>query len=170
MDSNASRGARLAPRAEDRAGKYLIFDLANEEFGIRVLQVKEIMKMQEITTVPQTSDALQGVINLRGRIVPVVNLRRKFGMADQPYTERTCIIVVRVAMGGGEQPMGLIVDGVQEVLLLAPDDIEDSPDFGHEGSSYVSGMATNKGRVKILLDIDCVLSRQGSVGLSILES
>ena len=169
MDSNATRGARLAARTEDRAGKYLIFDLGTEEFGIRVLQVKEIMKMQEITLVPQAPVALQGVINLRGRIVPVMNLRRKFGMPEQPYTERTCIIVVRVAQGSGEQPIGLIVDGVQEVLLLSHDDIEESPDFGHEGSSYIFGMATSKGRVKILLDIDRVLSTGGSVGSPGLE-
>lgn len=161
METKALREHRLRPKAEARAGKYLIFDLGNEEFGIRVLQVKEIMKMQEITSIPQTSAALQGVINLRGRIVPVVNLRRKFNMAEQDNTDRTCIIVVRVEMGGGEQPMGLVVDGVQEVLLLSPDEIEDSPDFGHEAtSSYVSGMATSKGKVKILLDIDSVLTDQ----------
>lgn len=146
---------------DQRAGKYLIFELANEEFGISVLQVKEIMKMQQITTVPQTPQFVQGVINLRGRIVPVVSLRSKFNMPDQDYTERTCIVVVRVEMEGGEQPMGIIVDGVVEVLLLAADDLEDTPDFGRDvTTSYVRGMAKNKGKVKILIDIDRVLSSQ----------
>jgi purine-binding chemotaxis protein CheW len=151
-----------AQAADDkRAGKYLIVELAGEQFGISVLQVKEIMKMQEITTVPQTPPFLEGVINLRGRIVPVVDLRSKFGMATEEHTERTCIVVVRVQMDGGEQPMGVVVDGVVEVLMLDSADIEDSPDFGREvTSSYVRGMAKSKGKVKILLDIDRVLSSQ----------
>src|ERR1035441_7487037 len=118
--------------AEKRTGKYLIFELGTEEFGISVLQVKEIMKMQQVTTVPQTPHFLQGVINLRGRIVPVVSLRSKFNLSEQDYTDRTCIVVVRVMMEGGEQPMGIIVDGVVEVLLLGADDIEDAPDFGRD--------------------------------------
>ena len=149
------------PSVDKRAGKYLIVELATEQFGISVLQVKEIMKMQEITTVPQTPAFLEGVINLRGRIVPVVDLRSKFGMPSQEHTERTCIVVVRVQMDNGEQPMGVVVDGVVEVLMLDAADIEDSPDFGREvANSYVRGMAKSKGKVKILLDIDRVLSSQ----------
>jgi purine-binding chemotaxis protein CheW len=141
------------------AGKYLIFELGGEEFGISVLQVKEIMKMQQITMVPKAPHFLQGVINLRGRIVPVMNLRRKFGMSEQGDTERTCIVVVRSDTEAGEQPMGIIVDGVVEVLLLGEEEIEHAPDFGVEDrSSCVQGMAKNKGTVKILLDIDKVLS------------
>ena len=110
---------------------------------------------------PQTPASLEGVINLRGRIVPVVDLRSKFGMPEQPYTERTCIVVVRVQMEAGEQPMGVVVDGVVEVLTLDSGDIEDTPDFGKEvTASYVRGMAKSKGMVKILLDIDKVLSNQ----------
>ncbi len=152
------------PRVDSRTGKYLIFELAQEEFGISVLQVKEIMKMQEITVVPRAPQHLQGVINLRGRIVPVVNLRRKFGMPEQEDTERTCIVVVRVHMNGGEQPIGLVVDGVVEVLLLSASEIEDTPDFGREiNTAYVQGMATCKGKVKILLDIDSALSDQDTM-------
>ncbi len=148
-------------RMEPSAGKYLIFELGSEEFGVSVLKVNEIMKMQQITTVPRTPHFLQGVINLRGRIVPVVNLRRKFSMSEQGETDRTCIVVMRVEMEGGEQPMGVIVDGVVEVLLLAEEDVEDTPDFGREATStYVRGMAKSKGKVKILLDIDRVLSSQ----------
>ena len=153
--------------AEQRSGKYLIFELGNEEFGVSVLQIKEIMKMQQVTTVPQTPQFLQGVINLRGRIVPVVSLRSKFNMPEQEETDRTCIVVVRVLMDGGEQPMGIIVDGVVEVLLLAADDIEDAPDFGRDvTTSYVRGMAKSKGKVKILIDIDRVLSSQELSGFA----
>jgi len=148
-------------KADERAGKYLIFLLGEEEFGISVLQVKEIMKMQQVTLVPQTPVFLQGVINLRGRIVPVVNLRSKFNMSSHEETDQTCIVVVRVQMGSGEQPMGIVVDGVVEVLLLGTEDIEDTPDFGRDATaSYVRGMAKSKGRVKILLDIDRILSNQ----------
>ena len=142
-----------------RAGKYLIFQLGEEEFGTSVLKVKEIMKMQEITVVPQTPPFVQGVLNLRGKIVPVINLRRKFGMAEQANTELTCIVVVRMQSELGEQPMGIVVDGVVEVLTLNADEIEDAPDFGLDAvSTYVRGMAKIKGKVKILLDIDQVLN------------
>jgi len=157
--------------SDQRAGKYLIFELGNEEFGISVLQVKEIMKLQAITTVPQTPAFLQGVINLRGRIVPVVGLRSKFNMPDQEATDRTCIVVVRVEMKGGEQPMGIIVDGVVEVLLLGAEEIEDTPDFGRDvTTSYVRGMAKSKGKVKILIDIDRVLSSQELGSLASISS
>jgi purine-binding chemotaxis protein CheW len=139
-------------------GKYLIFQLGEEEFGTSVLTVKEIMKMQEITVVPQTPYFVQGVINLRGKIVPVINLRRKFEMPERENTELTCIVVVRLSTDGGEQPVGIVVDGVVEVLTLNAEDIEDSPDFGLDGArSYVRGMAKVKGKVKMLLDIDQVL-------------
>ena len=141
-----------------KIGKYLIFKLGEEEFGTSVLKVKEIMKMQEITVVPQAPASVQGVINLRGKIIPVINLRRKFGLNDQQHTELTCIVVVRIQLNGGEQPMGIVVDGVVEVLTLTQEDIEDSPDFGMETSApYVMGMAKIRGKVKILLDIDRVL-------------
>ncbi len=145
---------------DSRVGKYLIFKLGQEEFGTSVLKVKEIMKMQEITAVPQAPSSVQGVINLRGKIIPVINLRCKFGLDEQQPTDVTCIVVVRIQLdGGGEQPMGIVVDGVVEVLTLTQDDIEDSPDFGMEASApYVMGMAKIKGKVKILLDIDRVLS------------
>ena len=160
INKGGAQGAAHS-EAEQRAGKYLIFELGTEEFGISVLQIKEIMKMQQVTTVPQTPHFLQGVINLRGRIVPVVSLRSKFNLSEEEHTDRTCIVVVRVMMDGGEQPMGIIVDGVVEVLLLAADDVEDAPDFGRDvTTTYVRGMAKSKGKVKILIDIDKVLSSQ----------
>lgn len=139
-------------------GKHLIFQLGTEEFAINVMNVKEIMKMQAITTVPQTPHFVQGVINLRGKIIPVINLRRKFGIEDREDTDLTCIVVVRMRVDGGEQPVGIVVDGVVEVLTFNHEDIEDTPDFGLDGvMPYVRGMAKVKGRVKIVLDMDQVL-------------
>jgi purine-binding chemotaxis protein CheW len=142
-------------------GKYLILQLGNEEFAISVMSVKEIMKMQAVTLVPQTPPFVQGVINLRGKIVPIINLRRKFNIAESEDTDQTCIVVVRMLAESGEQPVGVVVDGVVEVLTLNQEEIEDTPDFGlGDVMPYVRGMAKVKGRVKILLDIDQVLSGQ----------
>ena len=146
---------------DSRAGKYLTFQLATEEFGIGVLKVREIMGMHEITAVPQTPVHVKGVINLRGKVVPVIDLRLKFGLPGAEYTQRTCIIVTQVQGESGPILMGIIVDGVSEVLNLAAGEIEDTPDFGDEvASRYLLGMAKAKGKVKILLDIDRVLSTQ----------
>jgi purine-binding chemotaxis protein CheW len=152
--------AAAAARCDLRAGKYLTFQLANEEFGIRVLKVREIMGVQEITAVPQTPLHVKGVINLRGKVIPVIDLRLKFGLPAAEYTPRTCIIVAQVA---GEHSstllMGIVVDGVSEVLNLSGQEIEDTPDFGEDiGGEYLLGMAKVKGKVKILLDIDRILS------------
>lgn len=142
----------------ERGGKYLVFELGREEFGIQVLKVREIMGIQDITAVPQTPGYIKGVINLRGKVIPVVDLRLKFGMAEQEYTQRTCIIVVQIRGVSEPMLMGIVVDGVAEVLNLAAADIEDTPDFGGAQSDYLLGMAKVKGQVKILLDIDRVLS------------
>jgi purine-binding chemotaxis protein CheW len=156
-----------AARTEGRAGKYLTFDLASEEFGIRVLKVREIMGMQEITAVPQTPPHVKGVINLRGKIIPVIDLRLKFGLPAAEYNQRTCIIVTQVQSESAQLVMGVVVDGVSEVLTLTAAEIEDTPDFG-EGFAgrYLLGMAKAKGKVKILLDIDQVLSNQELQNLS----
>jgi len=148
-------------QSDPRAGKYLTFQLANEEFGIRVLKVREIMGFQEITGVPETPAHVKGVINLRGKVVPVIDLRLKFGVAGAEYTQRTCIIVTQVQGENGSVLMGIIVDGVSEVLNLTAAEIEDTPDFGEAlTGQYLLGMAKVKGKVKILLDIYQVLSTQ----------
>jgi purine-binding chemotaxis protein CheW len=150
-----------ATQVDARAGKYLTFQLAQEEFGIRVLKVREIMGLQEITAVPQTPGHVKGVINLRGKVVPVIDLRLKFGLPAAEYTQRTCIIVTQVKGESTSVMMGIVVDGVSEVLNLSGTEIEDTPDFGDSaGSQYLLGMAKVKGKVKILLDIDRVLSTQ----------
>jgi purine-binding chemotaxis protein CheW len=153
--------------ADTRAGKYLTFKLGKEEFGIQVLHVKEIMGVQVITAVPGTPAHLKGVLNLRGKIIPVVDLRLKFRFPDAPFTQTTCIIVVQVAQEGQQSMIGMIVDGVCEVLNLAASDIEDPPDFG-EGvdTPFVLGIAMVKGTVKILLKIEDVLTLQELRGIS----
>ena len=159
---NVSRNEAIStPQSDQRSRKYLTFQMANEEFGIRVLKVREIMGIQEITAVPQTAPHIKGVINLRGKVVPVIDLRLKCGLPAAEYDQRTCIIVTQIQGESGLVLMGIIVDGVSEVVNLTPSDIEDTPDFG-EGAAgqYLLGMAKIKGKVKILLDIDRVLSAQ----------
>lgn len=151
-----------------RQGKYLVFHLGREEFGVQVMKVREIMGLQEITAVPQTPAFVKGVINLRGKVIPVVDLRCKFGLPASEYTARTCIIVLQVLHAGSTAPihMGAIVDGVSEVLTIQEAEVEDTPAFGEDVQiAYLLGMAKVKGRVKMLLDIDQVLTRQELHGL-----
>ncbi|MCC6262667.1 MAG: purine-binding chemotaxis protein CheW [Bryobacterales bacterium] len=148
-------------RDGDRGGKYLVFHLGREEFGIQVLKVREIMGVQDITAVPQTPNHVKGVINLRGKVIPVVDLRLKFGLPEEEYTQRTCIIVTQVSGEAGPMQMGIVVDGVAEVLNLSGSEIEDTPDFGDGATTpYLLGMAKVKGKVKILLEIEQVLTSQ----------
>jgi purine-binding chemotaxis protein CheW len=152
--------------AERRSGKYLIFSLADEEFGVKVLKIKEIMGMQDITAVPNTAAYVKGVINLRGQVIPVVDLRMKFSLPTCEYTHRTCIVVVTTQGKTGDRLVGAIADGVAEVLTLSDEEIEDTPDFGSGAvSPYLLGMAKVKGTVKILLDIDQVLGEQEAIEL-----
>jgi purine-binding chemotaxis protein CheW len=148
-----------AAKADTRAGKYLVFHLGEEEFAIQVQKVREIMGVQDITQVPQTPPHVKGVINLRGKVIPVIDLRLKFTMPALEYTHRTCIVVVQVAGQHGSVLMGVVVDGVAEVLQVAAGDVEDTPSFGQDVSvPYVMGLAKIKGKVKILLDIDQVMT------------
>ena len=151
------------------AGKYLIFQVGKEEFGMSVLQVREIMGLQEITMVPQMPAHVRGVMNLRGRVVPVVDLRLKFGLSPEDDTARTCIIVVRIQQAGQEITVGTIVESVAEVLTLAEADIESPPDFGAGvAMPYLLGLVKNKGPVKILLKVDDVLNTTDLQGMSLL--
>jgi purine-binding chemotaxis protein CheW len=151
--------AAAAGRTDARAGKYLTFHLGSEEFGIRVLQVREIMGLQDITAVPQTPPHVKGVINLRGKVIPVLCLRTKFGLEAIAYTARTCIIVVQVRGEAGPLHVGIVVDAVSEVLNVTTAEIEDTPDFGGGlPTPYLLGMAKIKDKVKILLDIDEVVT------------
>jgi purine-binding chemotaxis protein CheW len=145
----------------DREGKYLTFSLAGEEYGISILKIKEIIGMMPITTVPRTPPFVKGVINLRGKVIPVVDLRLKFGMEEMGYTERTCIIVVETRGQSGSVLVGIVVDSVSEVLNIKGGDIEETPAFGARlDTDYILGMAKMNGGVKILLDIDKVLGTE----------
>jgi purine-binding chemotaxis protein CheW len=162
----APAGAASAAKIDNRAGKYLTFMIGKEEFGVGVLKVREIMGIQDITAVPQTPAYLKGVINLRGKVMPVIDLRLKLGLPSIEYTPRTCIIVVRVTDGSTSLLMGTVVDEVCEVLTLSAADIADTPDFGsNAGTSYILGLAKIRGKVKILLDINYVLTAQEIHGL-----
>ncbi|MBW2109025.1 MAG: purine-binding chemotaxis protein CheW [Deltaproteobacteria bacterium] len=142
----------------DKEAKYLTFALDQEEYGIGILKVKEIIGMMDVTTVPQTPSYVKGVINLRGKVIPVVDLRLRFGMDAIDYTDRTCIIVVEIDGETGMVPIGIVVDSVSEVLNIKGDDIEETPTFGAAlDTDFILGMAKMEGGVKILLDIDKVL-------------
>ncbi len=146
------------------AGKYLAFALGREEYCLPVLKVREIIKVMDITQVPQVPTHVRGVINLRGKVIPVIDLRLKFGLPAQDYTERTCIIVAEVSMSQANVMMGVVVDSVSEVLNIAGSDIDLAPDFGaHVTTDYVLALAKIKGTVKILLDLDRVLGADTQV-------
>lgn len=144
----------------DREGKYLTFSLVDEEYGIGILKVKEIIGMMPFTPVPRTPYYIKGVINLRGKVIPVIDLRLKFGMDEAEYNERTCIVVVEVSQGDRDLQMGVVVDSVSEVLNVQASEIEDTPDFGDSSmdTKYIIGMAKTQEGVKILMDIDKVLN------------
>jgi purine-binding chemotaxis protein CheW len=151
----------------NREGKYLTFTLAEEEYGIGILTVKEIIGMMAITSVPQTPSFVKGVINLRGKVIPVVDLRLKFGMPEKEYNERTSIIVVEVTAGGNQVQIGIVVDAVSEVVNIKGEEIEDAPSFGASvDTEYILGLAKKDGGVKILLDINRVLSEGELNGIS----
>lgn len=151
---------------KDREGKYLTFSLANEEYGVGILKIKEIIGMMPITTVPQTPKFVKGVINLRGKVIPVIDLRLKFGIEKSKYSERTCIIVVDLKNRAADILIGVVVDSVSEVLNIKAEDIEDTPTFGTSlNTAYILGMAKMEGGVKILLDIDRVLSAEEVIAL-----
>lgn len=145
-----------------KEGKYLTFTLADQEYGVEIIKVKEIIRAMEVTEVPQTPDYVEGVINLRGKIIPVINLRVKFGMENRENTDRTCIIVVEIGERSGAIPMGVVVDSVSEVLHIRLEEMEATPNFGAKSDTgYMMGMAKTRGKVIILLAIDQVLNSEG---------
>ena len=151
--------------ATGSGGKFLTFTLGNEEYGVPVLKVREIIKVMDITQVPQVPDYVLGVINLRGPVIPVIDLRRKFGFAATEHTERTCIIVVDVDLSSMCVMMGVVVDTVSEVLNVTEAEIEQTPEFGGRvTTAYLLGLAKVKDSVKILLDLDRVLGSDGQLG------
>lgn len=140
------------------AGKYLTFRIGEEEYGLEILKVREIIGLMDITSVPRTPASIRGVINLRGRIIPVVDLRVTFEMETIPDTDETCIIVVESSHEGATVPMGILVDGVCEVLDIGADELDPAPSFGATvNSDFILGMAKCPEGVKILLNTEKVL-------------
>lgn len=139
------------------AGKYLTFKLGPEEYGVPVLEVREILKTLEVTTLPQVPPHVRGVINLRGKVIPIVHLASKFGLPVEDESERSSIIVVEVALPGERLLLGMLVDAVCEVLTIADEDIEAPPSFGRGVSTeYLRGLAKSKSKVRLLLDLQRV--------------
>jgi purine-binding chemotaxis protein CheW len=158
--SHASVSERRAACGKTKRGS------PQEEYGIGILKIREIIGMMAITAVPETPRYVKGVINLRGKVIPVVDLRLRFGMPEIDYTERTCIIVVEIKGPAGVVPIGAVVDAVSEVLNIKVDDIVDTPSFGAKvNTDYILGMARMGKGVKLLLDIDRVLSSDDMVQL-----
>ena len=150
-----------------KGGKYLTFFLAGEEYGIEILKVHEIIGMMPITRVPRTPEVIRGVINLRGKVIPIVDLRRRFELDAMQETDATCIIVVQVS---GVQT-GLVVDSVSEVMDIRGEDVEDAPSFGAEvHTEYLLGIAKSNGRVRLLLAIDRVLTSEDVKALGGVEA
>jgi purine-binding chemotaxis protein CheW len=159
MSRPTAEGARESAarklRREERGGKFLTFFLAGEEYGLEILKVQEIIGMMDITPVPRTPEYIRGVINLRGKVIPIVDLRLKFSMEEAERTSETCIIVVEA----NRVQTGIVVDQVSEVLDVIAENIEDTPAFGADvRTDYILGIGKSEGRVKLLLDIDRVLS------------
>ncbi|MCP4633807.1 MAG: purine-binding chemotaxis protein CheW, partial [candidate division Zixibacteria bacterium] len=153
-----SQNVETAVQSKAQAGKYLTFRLSSEEYGLEILKVREIIGLMNITHVPRTPHHIRGVINLRGKVIPVLDLRLKFDMEALDDTEETCIIVVDAAGRTGTLSMGVLVDAVSEVLDIQQEEIEDAPAFGSGVDvDYILGIGKIKNSVKILLDIDKVL-------------
>ena len=143
---------------QELAGKYLTFSLGSEEYGVGILKVREIIGVMEITAVPHTPPYIKGVINLRGRVIPVLDLRIKFGMPPKEYDERTCVIVVEVQGRTDPVQVGMVVDSVSEVANIVAGEIEPPPSLGaSRETENILGMAKLKGSVKILLDVNRVV-------------
>lgn len=157
--------SRIQPAAGE--GRYLTFTLGDESYGLPVLNVREIIRLCPITPVPRMPTHVKGVINLRGTVIAVLDLRAKFQLAAKSYGERTCIIVVQVAApSGGSTLMGAVVDAVEEVVQLTADEIEATPDFGGAPETqYILGLATIQGGVKILLNIEKIFLEDGTLSL-----
>ncbi len=155
-----------------RAGKYLTFAVAQERYSLPVLKVREIMRLCPVTPVPRMPAYIKGVINLRGKIVPVVDLRERFGLGAAEDTERICIVVVQVEEPDGASRLtGMIVDVVEEVSQFQSDDLEPPPDFGDAvDARFIVGMAKTRGQVKTLLDIDRLLGFVGQIDLRALHA
>lgn len=148
---------------EDSPPKYLTFPMGTETYGLHISHVREIIKIQPITPLPDVPEHVRGVINLRGRVIPVVDVRLRFRLPPRPYDERTCIVVVTV----GEWSVGLVVDTVSEVSAIPDEDVEPAPTFvTNGGEHYLSGIGKSGGQVRLLLDVARLLDRATTSSLA----
>lgn len=155
----------------EKGGKYLTFSLENEEYGLEIAKVRQIIGHMEITSVPQMPDHIKGIINLRGQIIPVLDLRAKFGMPTVDVTNRTCIIVVEISRENQKFEVGIVVDCVQEVIDIEGENIEQTPQFDSGINTYfILGIGKVQDNVKILLDIDEVVSCKDFSGFTFSET
>jgi len=167
MSAAGPKAESVGKAALEKEGKYLTFALAQEEYGLEILKVREIIGYIDVTAVPQMPLHVKGVVNLRGQVIPVIDLRTKFGMETTDVTDETCIIVVEIAHAARTFSTGIIVDRVQEVLDVRGQDIEEPPQFGAAvNTDFILGIGKVDDAVKILLDIDKVLDGDGLDGLS----
>lgn len=141
-----------------RDGKYLTFSLGKEEYGIAIMKVREIIGMMEISEIPNSPDFIKGVINLRGKIIPLLDLRLKFSLAELKYTERTCIIVAEIEDSEISRQIAVAVDSVSEVLKIEEEDIEDPPEYNDDSKNFLTGIAKVQDKIIILLDTDKALN------------
>jgi purine-binding chemotaxis protein CheW len=147
--------------------QYLTFLLAGEEYAISILQVKEIIEYDTVTTVPKTPKWIRGVINLRGSVVPVVDLGVKFGMEERAVTKTSCIVIIETRFEGQNATIGIVADAVSQVMDLAADDIRAVPEFGTRVKvDYLLGMAQLGKKFALLLDVDKVLSTDELLSLT----
>lgn len=160
--------AELVERSKARAGKYMIFKLGDEEYGLEILKVRELIGLMDITRVPLARDYVRGVINLRGKVIPVVDLRLKFGMAKLETTDQTVIIVVQYASAKRDMTMGILVDEVVEVLDIQREQIEPPPNLGGDSDEldFILGFGKAERRVIFMLDIGRVLESDDVVALT----
>jgi len=151
-------------RAASMAGKYLTFRLGPETYGIEILCVQEIIGLLPITRIPKVSEYIRGVINLRGKVIPVMSLSRRFGVPDRDDTPLTCVIVIELARESDTVTMGIVVDEVSEVININADNIESPPDLGGtSGDAFLRGMGKVDGKVVILLDMARVIESGATV-------
>jgi purine-binding chemotaxis protein CheW len=163
--------APLSRTQSSSASKYVTFTLGQESYGLPVLHVREIIRICPITPVPNMPPHVRGVINLRGTVIAVLDLRAKFSMAPVPAGERACIIVLQLGLTSSRPTLiGIIVDAVEEVIQLGNSEIEPCPDFGGStASQYILGVATVRGGVKTLLEIEKIFAEEGAISWQLLE-
>lgn len=145
---------QLEKPIDDLSQQFLTFLLDGEEYGVDILRVQEIKGWDKVTSIPNTSDYVEGVINLRGFVVPIINLRKRFAKEPVDHSKTTVVIVLKVHGEKGERTMGFIVDAVSDVYSVTSEQLRPPPDFGAAQTNYVKGLATVDGKLVILLDVD----------------